>query len=481
LIGVSIVFRSHISRLQEKPYENFLTVFSYIDRRIQITMPAVASVSYPQGGEPMSMLNTNRPPLRRAVYVHVSDLISSYNIDHARLEEELARVKADSEKPEEDTSPSRPGGLPTELDTSYPQKRLQPPRGGYNLCVLVGKVDIVVDKNRVDGSRVRLAEVDVGDETGAVSLRARDDQIDILQQVSDRNGAAVLRNCTLELYQGKHIRLAVTKWGKLSPFPDNVASTPPPPTKINHERNFSMIDLSVVASEMATFPQMDAYQGTEMEGSPQQHSVSGRGQPYAMQQQQQSQQQLMYNQSRRGSARRQTHRSTPMQQHYTERYPGGLHGYGTGFNSRMEPQSYPYSLRQSPEAQQQMMMHHHQFEMQQRHIHQMYHPSTPRQQDHSSTGQPSSPMVAPGIPNQGSFDAYGPQEVNLRPGMMGVNPFLQHQQQQAKIQGGHSTPATVGQQSWSSEESPTSPPMNPQAATFDPSSAPQEQQYPHPS
>ena len=106
---------------------------------------------------------------------------------------------------------------------------------------LVGKVDVVVDKSRVDGSRVRLAEVDVGDETGTVSLRARDDQIDVLQKVSDKSGAVVLRNCTLELYQGKHIRLAVTKWGKLSPFPDDVASTPPPPTKINHERNFSMI------------------------------------------------------------------------------------------------------------------------------------------------------------------------------------------------------------------------------------------------
>ena len=92
---------------------------------------------------------------------------------------------------------------------------------------LVGKVNVVVDKLRVDRSRVRLAEVEIGDETGTVSLRARDEQIDILEEVSKKSGAVVLRNCTLELYQGKHIRLAVTKWGKLSPYPDNVASTPP--------------------------------------------------------------------------------------------------------------------------------------------------------------------------------------------------------------------------------------------------------------
>jgi hypothetical protein len=112
----------------------------------------------------------------------------------------------------------------------------------------------VVDKKRVDGSRVRLAEVEVGDETGLVSLRARDHQIDALQDISERGGAVVLRNCSLELYQGQHMRLAVTKWGKLTPYPDDVASTPSPPTKINRERNFSLIDLTVVASESPTSP-----------------------------------------------------------------------------------------------------------------------------------------------------------------------------------------------------------------------------------
>ena len=84
---------------------------------------------------PMSMANTNppHPPLRRAVYVHVSDLTSAYNIDHARLEEELKRVKMDREKPSEKQTNYR--GVPTELDTGLSKQRLQPPRGGYNLCV----------------------------------------------------------------------------------------------------------------------------------------------------------------------------------------------------------------------------------------------------------------------------------------------------------------------------------------------------------
>jgi replication factor A1 len=60
----------------------------------------------------------------------------------------------------------------------------------------------------------------------------------------------VLRNCTLELYQGKHIRLAVTKWGKISAYPDNVHSTPSPPSIINYDRNFSMINLCLIACDV---------------------------------------------------------------------------------------------------------------------------------------------------------------------------------------------------------------------------------------
>lgn len=102
--------------------------------------------------------------------------------------------------------------------------RLQPPRDGFNLCVLVGKVDVVVDKLRVDGSRVHVAEVQVGDHTGSISLRARDEQIDMLMQVSKDKGAVVLRNCTVELHQRKYLRLTVSKWGKMKAYPVSSSS-----------------------------------------------------------------------------------------------------------------------------------------------------------------------------------------------------------------------------------------------------------------
>jgi hypothetical protein len=73
-------------------------------------------------------------PLRRATYIHVSDLTSAYNIDHKKLEHELARVKVESSESSSSTQASQL--LPDEASvTSIPQKRLQPPRAGFNLCV----------------------------------------------------------------------------------------------------------------------------------------------------------------------------------------------------------------------------------------------------------------------------------------------------------------------------------------------------------
>lgn len=95
-------------------------------------------------------------------------------------------------------------------------------------------------------SQVLLAECEVGDETGIVSLRCRNEQIPLLQEISKSQGAVVLRNCNIELYQGKYIRLSVNKWGKISTYPDSVQSTPNPPKDMNQSLNLSIIDTNIV-------------------------------------------------------------------------------------------------------------------------------------------------------------------------------------------------------------------------------------------
>lgn len=82
----------------------------------------------------------NKPTvLRRATYVHVCDLTSAYNIDHALLEQELSRVRAERNEtnlPKKETLLTEAEGeLDVTIGQTTQQKRLQPPRGGYNLCV----------------------------------------------------------------------------------------------------------------------------------------------------------------------------------------------------------------------------------------------------------------------------------------------------------------------------------------------------------
>lgn len=298
---------------------------------------------------------------------------------------------------------------------------------------LVGKVTIVVDKRRVDQSRVRLAEVEVGDETGTVSLRARDEQIDVLGEVSKRSGAVVLRNCTLELYQGKHIRLAVTKWGKLCVYPDSVASTPPPPSQMNFDRNFSLIDLSVVASEMVDPQPETSYSNRPTKSS--EPSATGvrpaganaGGQTHSKYQQPQSS-------PRRGNRDRRQPRGkhggsgAGPQSHYggapgdagtMQSPPGQMRYHGMqpfpAYDQGMDPRQYSYPRSRQQEqviapASAQIMLQR-QYELQQRQLQQMY-----GQQDRHRPGMGQSHQVQtqgiamPGLP-LGSFDTSGEYQI----------------------------------------------------------------------
>lgn len=83
----------------------------------------------------MTTVNPNQPALRQAHYVSVAELINPYRIEPTALEEELNRLKDQQQKVKEDPESLHYDGVPTELDTSLSQKRLQPPRGGFNLCL----------------------------------------------------------------------------------------------------------------------------------------------------------------------------------------------------------------------------------------------------------------------------------------------------------------------------------------------------------
>jgi len=57
-------------------------------------------------------------------------------------------------------------------------------------------------------------------------------------------GAVVLRNVSLELNRGK-LRLLISKFGKISAYPDDLQSTPTPPSIMNQNTNLSTMDVDV--------------------------------------------------------------------------------------------------------------------------------------------------------------------------------------------------------------------------------------------
>jgi len=87
---------------------------------------------------------------------------------------------------------------------------LKPGSLGHNLIVRVVTSQIVVDKSRPDGSKVRVAEAVVGDQTGCITLTARNEQIDPLVP----GATVVVRNAKIDMFKG-FMRLAVDKWGSL--------------------------------------------------------------------------------------------------------------------------------------------------------------------------------------------------------------------------------------------------------------------------
>mmetsp|Transcript_8636 Transcript_8636/g.13017 ORF Transcript_8636/g.13017 Transcript_8636/m.13017 type:complete len:501 (+) Transcript_8636:92-1594(+) len=354
-------------------------------------------------------------PKRKAAYVTIATLVNSqYNIDLQKLKDELRTLKShdadvtaeaaapqaasesavgSSEETKENKEPSMRSSSCSHSSLSlakyHHQSRLQPPRDGFNLCVRVGKVELVVDKSRVDGSRVLVAEVEVGDESGSVSLRARDEQIDLLQRVSSDAGAIVLRNCTMELYQGKHLRLAVSKWGKMSVYPDGIDSTPSPPTRIDQEINFSLVDLNLIATSKSPSPmpthvsrpqqRPHRHQGeSTRRGSPRHQYYRGRGGRHQLQHNPQRRPRSVSNAS---SGQQQLFHQPPgSPQHFVhyQQYAGD-EGSVYSYHSQQQEQTLspqhqhgqPYNYPYNQHSRQQDLMYE-QYRLQQQHEHQLH-------------------------------------------------------------------------------------------------------------
>eukprot|EP01115_Flamella_aegyptia_P007100 TRINITY_DN2958_c0_g1_i1.p1 TRINITY_DN2958_c0_g1~~TRINITY_DN2958_c0_g1_i1.p1 ORF type:complete len:132 (+),score=25.57 TRINITY_DN2958_c0_g1_i1:188-583(+) len=113
--------------------------------------------------------------------------------------------------------------------------QLEPGTKGHNLKLKVLNCDIVVEKKRVNGSTVRIAEGLVGDETGCIIVTAKNDQIDVVQPGS----SIIIRNCKIDMFRN-HMRIVVDKWGLIEESNENYNM------EVNIENNLSEVEYELV-------------------------------------------------------------------------------------------------------------------------------------------------------------------------------------------------------------------------------------------
>eukprot|EP01128_Nolandella_sp_AFSM9_P009583 TRINITY_DN6193_c0_g1_i1.p1 TRINITY_DN6193_c0_g1~~TRINITY_DN6193_c0_g1_i1.p1 ORF type:complete len:130 (+),score=16.66 TRINITY_DN6193_c0_g1_i1:2-391(+) len=122
------------------------------------------------------------------------------------------------------------------VDQDFDQcSALRPASFGFYLKLKVVESMVIVDKTRLDGSRVRVAEGVIGDASASVIFTARDDQVDLLVP----GNTLELLNAKVEMYEG-WMRLEVDRWG------DVKAASEPLTDEVNLLDNLSYIEYELV-------------------------------------------------------------------------------------------------------------------------------------------------------------------------------------------------------------------------------------------
>eukprot|EP00658_Telonema_sp_P-2_P028444 TRINITY_DN21790_c0_g1_i1.p1 TRINITY_DN21790_c0_g1~~TRINITY_DN21790_c0_g1_i1.p1 ORF type:complete len:158 (+),score=42.22 TRINITY_DN21790_c0_g1_i1:190-663(+) len=127
-------------------------------------------------------------------------------------------------------------------DSFLPVDQLRPQSGtlpGRRLVVLVFRVMVVAECVRPDGSRFRVAEAVVGDETGVITLSATNDQIELLIP----GQALLLQDFKISLFKGC-MRLGVDEWGSMELFSKKLFDRDPP-MAVDLENDRSAIQFEV--------------------------------------------------------------------------------------------------------------------------------------------------------------------------------------------------------------------------------------------
>jgi len=113
----------------------------------------------------------------------------------------------------------------------------EPEQKGVNVHAKVVEVKQVLEKTRIDGSRLLIAEALIGDSTGVITLTLRNEQIPIVVQGS----TITVRNAKIEMFKG-HMRLSVDQWGLI----EKAAQQDQVKDNIKSDNNMSLVEYELV-------------------------------------------------------------------------------------------------------------------------------------------------------------------------------------------------------------------------------------------
>ena len=136
-------------------------------------------------------------------------------------------------------------------------KDIQPGKSGYNLYLKVVSKAVLIDIKRLDETRVAIADFMVGDETGMIKMRLRNDEyIDMINE----GNTIIARNCKIPVVNG-HMRMIVDAFGKIEVSKVNNVG------EVNKEKDLSQIqydNFSMRTSQRGFDKQGKGYDGSSM-------------------------------------------------------------------------------------------------------------------------------------------------------------------------------------------------------------------------
>ena len=106
---------------------------------------------------------------------------------------------------------------------------IHPGKNGFNLYAKIISKNVLIDLKRIDGSRVVICDFLVGDETGTIKMRLRNENfVDSLTEGKE----IIIRNCKVPIVKS-HIRIQVDAFGKIEESNEGIIK------EVNTQKNFS--------------------------------------------------------------------------------------------------------------------------------------------------------------------------------------------------------------------------------------------------